>query len=205
MKTLTQKTKDKYVARALSHQKADEIIKGRYWRDGKGCCIGCLAHTDIDAHESLEKQTYTPEWLHRVADQIHEELPDDLMRKRPVRYMSAMPVGLSFDEFEKQIKAPFMIFVLQNTLDNFNHDEYPDVKSTIDDSIALWKRDDIGSDEWSAATYASTYASTYAARSAAWSVVESAARSAASSAAYINFSDKLVELMTQARGDNDDQ
>ena len=29
--------KAKYVARVKAHAEADEIIKGKYWEDGKGC------------------------------------------------------------------------------------------------------------------------------------------------------------------------
>ena len=32
-----QKIKDKYIARVKAHQEADEIIKGKYWKNGKGC------------------------------------------------------------------------------------------------------------------------------------------------------------------------
>jgi hypothetical protein len=36
-----QKIKDKYLARVEAHRKADEIIKGKYWENGKGCAVGC--------------------------------------------------------------------------------------------------------------------------------------------------------------------
>lgn len=42
--------KKKYVARAKAHQKADEFVQGSYWDGKKGCCVGCLAHCDENAH-----------------------------------------------------------------------------------------------------------------------------------------------------------
>lgn len=35
------KIKAKYLRRVKAHYKADEIIKGTYWENGKGCAVGC--------------------------------------------------------------------------------------------------------------------------------------------------------------------
>lgn len=48
-----QKIKTKYLARVRAHQKADEIIKGQYWEDGKGCAVGCTLHSSN--HNAYEK------------------------------------------------------------------------------------------------------------------------------------------------------
>lgn len=32
--------KAKYLSRVRAHAKADEIIKGTYWQEGKGCACG---------------------------------------------------------------------------------------------------------------------------------------------------------------------
>lgn len=54
---------------------------------------------------------------------------------------------------------------------------FSDVKRAIEGSIALWKRDDIGSDEWR--------------RTAG------AARAAAEAAKYDYFADKLIKLLKE--------
>jgi len=36
--------KASYVERMRAHATADEIIKGTYWEDGKGCFVGCTTH-----------------------------------------------------------------------------------------------------------------------------------------------------------------
>lgn len=32
--------KTKYLDRVKAHAKADEIVKGQYWQEGKGCAVG---------------------------------------------------------------------------------------------------------------------------------------------------------------------
>jgi hypothetical protein len=32
-------------AEVAAHIAADAVVQGRYWEDGKGCFIGCLAHS----------------------------------------------------------------------------------------------------------------------------------------------------------------
>ena len=53
MITFNQKTKDKYIKRVKAHQKANEIIKGIYWQDGKGCAVGCT----IEGGEHLKYES----------------------------------------------------------------------------------------------------------------------------------------------------
>lgn len=36
-----QSIKDKLLAQLQAHYEADEIIKGIYWENGKGCAVGC--------------------------------------------------------------------------------------------------------------------------------------------------------------------
>lgn len=47
MKTFTAERKRFYLDRAAAHRKDDEIVQGYgYWKSGKGCAVGCLAHRD---------------------------------------------------------------------------------------------------------------------------------------------------------------
>ncbi len=72
MKTFDHKTKLKYIQRAKAHRAHDEIVQGQYWRDGKGCCIGCLSHTNENAHKALEDQTGIPSFVSKIADTLFE-------------------------------------------------------------------------------------------------------------------------------------
>ncbi len=66
--------KETYLQRVRAHKAADEIIKGTYWEDGKGCAVGCTIH-DSD-HSRYEAELGIPEWLARVEDVIFEGLPN---------------------------------------------------------------------------------------------------------------------------------
>lgn len=62
--------KDKYVAKLLAHEKADEIKKGYYWENGKGCAVGCTI--EGSDHSKYETELGLPEWLARLEDTIFE-------------------------------------------------------------------------------------------------------------------------------------
>jgi hypothetical protein len=169
--------KDKYVKRVVAHRKADNIIRGTGWDNGKGCAVGCtLENYD---HSRYPIELGIPEWLARVEDTLFEGMTFEKSRTWPEKFLKAIKVG---DDLER-VKGPFLVVVLESSLKNFDHVKFPDVKSVIEQSIALWKRDDIESAAWSAA------------RSAA----ESAAESAARSAAYDYFADKLIEIIKDAK------
>jgi len=50
--------KEKYLARVRAHRVADEIVKGRYWENGKGCAVGCTLHSG--KHMSYESELGIP-------------------------------------------------------------------------------------------------------------------------------------------------
>ena len=89
-----QTIKDKYVARAIEHRKADEILQGYgYWIDGKGCAIGCLAHVNSGAHEALEADVGIPLMVSRLADVIFEGLPSPDFKAWPQRFADSIRPG----------------------------------------------------------------------------------------------------------------
>jgi hypothetical protein len=57
-----------------AHIKADALVRGQYWDGDKGCFIGCLTHssTPVPAVERFG----LPEPLLRLAEHIHENLPE---------------------------------------------------------------------------------------------------------------------------------
>jgi hypothetical protein len=128
-----QEIKDQYLARVRAHAAADEIIKGFYWENGKGCAIGCTIHSSN--HKDYETELGIPEWLAWVEDKIFEGLAKALAKQWPERFLFSIPVGVDLD----LIKVPFLIFVLESTLDNFDRERFPGVKQAIDDVIALYK------------------------------------------------------------------
>ena len=88
-----EKIKRKFVNRAVKHRRADEIVKGLYWNGKSGCCVGCLAHVNTDAHEALEEQANIPLMVSKLADSIHEGLPSGKYQKWPERFVKSIKTG----------------------------------------------------------------------------------------------------------------
>jgi hypothetical protein len=80
-----------YLARLAGHADADEIVKGRYWENGKGCAVGCTIHGD--AHESFERELGVPRMLAWLEDVIFEGLPNRLAKTWPERFLSSIAPG----------------------------------------------------------------------------------------------------------------
>ena len=74
-----------------AHRAADQLIKGQYWEDGKGCAVGCTVHSSN--HKAYERRFGIPEVLARLEDRIFEGLPNDRAMEWPVRFMSAIKPG----------------------------------------------------------------------------------------------------------------
>ena len=190
--------KDKYVKRVTWHFEQDNIIRGIGWNGGKGCAIGCtLEKYD---HSQYPIELGIPEWLARVEDTLFEGMSKDKSRTWPIDFLAAVNIGSDLEA----IKAPFLLFVLKDTLETFESVEYPDVKKAVEVTIALWERDDIGSADWQeaakaawAAAWESWAAAESAAEAAAWAAGESWA--AAKAAAYDRYADEILSLIKECR------
>jgi hypothetical protein len=100
--------KAKYLARVKAHVKADEIIKGTYWQNGKGCAVGCTLHSD--KHDAYEPELGITWRLALVEDYLFEKLPNGEAKKFPVQFLELMPVGVDTNLIFKN-------FVLWNLAD----------------------------------------------------------------------------------------
>lgn len=84
--------KAKYLGRVAAHRKADEIVQQYgYWRDGRGCAVGCTIHGDD--HDRYEAELGVPAMLAHLQDAIFEGLPVDEARDFPGAFLDAIPVG----------------------------------------------------------------------------------------------------------------
>ena len=75
------------------HAAADQIVQGNYWRDGRGCAVGCLTHDPAGGHHLYPVRWGIPEVLARLEDCIFEGLPVAAARTWPVRFLAAIPLG----------------------------------------------------------------------------------------------------------------
>lgn len=134
--------KAKYLARVDGHTKADNLIRGIGWNGFRGCAVGCTLE-DYD-HARYPIELGIPEWLAHVEDRLFEGMTETKAHTWPRDFLNAITPGADLEK----IKGPFLIMVLESTLTTFDHEKYPNVKAAIEGSIALWLREDIGSDEW---------------------------------------------------------
>ena len=90
----SKETKEFYVSRVLGHMKADEIISGTGWENGKGCAVGCSMHNY--RHQAYEDEIGHPAILARLEDQLFEmmhKFDPETAKAWPLRYMSAATEG----------------------------------------------------------------------------------------------------------------
>ncbi len=73
------------------HAKRDELGKGQYWHNGKGCAVGCTIHSR--QHVEYETRFGIPQMLARLEDCIFEGLPNGTAKAWPVRFMTAVQPG----------------------------------------------------------------------------------------------------------------
>ena len=209
------KVKAKYVRRVLAHQKADEIVKGKYWEDGKGCAVGCTIHSGN--HSSYETELGIPQWLARLEDRIFEGLPNKRAKKWPVEFLKAIKPG---QELEK-IKIPMLIFIVESAKKNFDHKKHPKQLEAINGvlkelSLPVINKANLLKARNAAYTAAAAAAAAYAATASAYAAyyAADAAYAATASASayayayaaadareneYVKFADKVLELIKENR------
>lgn len=212
--------KRKYLARVRAHVKADELIKGRYWKDGKGCAIGCTIHGSN--HHDYEKELGIPEAIARLEDLLFEGLDNETAQAWPERFLKAIKPGADLS----LVIPRFLYWLLVDPkagVIRFAGD-YKDVRIAIKKVAELYKRVIKGKvvtnrdwsvaqeGAWAAADAAVARAemeaaewerAAEAAEVAAWAGAEAAVAAeraawAAGAAQYIYMADKLIELLEEA-------
>jgi len=179
-----QKIKEFYLARVLKHQEADEIIKGKYWEDGKGCAVGCTLHSS--KHISYESELGIPVEIAILQDNIFEGLENSEAKFFPYKFLNSIKIGADLS----LVFSKFLIWSLtdkKNGVINFTKKE--EIKEAIRGVAKLYKRkiERIEPDflEWikassNAANAANAYA--YAANAYAYAAAANANANAAANA-----------------------
>lgn len=83
--------KERYLSRVRVHAAADEIIRGRYWENGKGCAVGCTIHGD--SHQAYEDELGIPRAIARLEDRIFEGMTNEVAIKFPAAFLEAVNIG----------------------------------------------------------------------------------------------------------------
>jgi hypothetical protein len=200
-------TKAAVLRQLRAHAKADEIVKGRYWEDGKGCAVGCTIHSGD--HAEYEPRFGIPIMLARLEDDLFEGLPNGQAKAWPVAFMSAIRPGADLSRVGWQ----FLLWLLTDNKvsPGIDHPLVRDaVRQCADVLVPLAKGKPVdnsaaGSAARSARSAARSARSAELAAAAAWSAwsarsaeLAAAAAWSARSAAYVLMSQKLLQLLRAA-------
>ena len=86
------KVKAFYLRRVHNHRKADEIIHGKYWENGRGCGVGCTIHSDD--HNAYETELGIPVQIAYLEDAIFEGMANGKSKEFPERFLKAIKPGV---------------------------------------------------------------------------------------------------------------
>lgn len=148
--------KAEYLARVKAHQKADEIVKGQYWKGGKGCAVGCTIHGS--SHAKYETELGIPMTLAYLEDRIFENLPNDKAKKWPLKFLNAVKPGADLS----LVTAKFMVWLLEDEVSqHFDAVKFPDVAKVSAKVIELYKKkiagEKVSDAEWQEAARAACF------------------------------------------------
>ena len=172
------KIKQKYLDRVAAHRKADELVQGKTWRDGKGCAVGCTLHAY--KHKLYESELGIPEILARLEDRIFEGLQPSEAQEWPQRFLAAPKPGADLS----LVGWKFLYWCVSNTLEKYGTDQ---ARTGCSAALDVLRLKATGKPVASAAV------------SSAVSSAVSAAASAAVSSAYFEMSNKLEDLLREAQ------
>jgi hypothetical protein len=186
------KVKRKYLDRVRRHARADQIIKGRYWEEGRGCAVGCTIHS-YD-HSAYERELGIPQSIARLEDTIFENLPLEDAKLWPEKFLKVIHPGADL----KLVTARFMLWLFADEKHGVIRfvpaKTFPKQRAALEIVVHLYRRklagDDPSEREWSdaaraawAAEAAAAAAAAWAAAAAAWAAAEAAAKAAWAAAA----------------------
>jgi hypothetical protein len=174
--------KEQYLARLRAHYAADEIVKGKYWEQGKGCAVGCTIHGSD--HKRYESELGIPEVLAYLEDQLFERIPHRLAKEWPIKFLTAIPVGADLSEVWPKFAHWLLVDPVHGVI------QYAQNKEVIQHIADLYeKHKSINTDQWINAALAAraalaALASARAADDADYAAAHDATATAASAASY---------------------
>ena len=185
--------KEKYLLRVENHKRADEIVKGKYWGNGKGCAVGCTIHSS--SHNRYEDELGIPFQIAHLQDRIFESLPNEQAKEFPLEFLQKINVGADLS----LITPKMILFILEDCiLEDLKKDNFSDtdeLKISIIKYTKVWRDFLAGNfkdiEEFKAAAnnasaYASAYVSAYA---SAYAYDSAYASVSAVASAYASVSD----------------
>lgn len=177
--------KRKYLDRLAAHRKADELVQGVGWENGKGCLVGCTLES-YD-HARYETELGIPQMIARLFDVIFEGLPNGDAQAWPERSLSAIRPGADLS----LVGWKFLAWLVPTTLERYGKE----VAKECQDAVAILVSLSQGQKVLEFAGERAASAARSAERAAG--SAEHAARSV-ENAASREMADKLVEFLASA-------
>lgn len=132
------KVKTKYVKRVREHYKADEIVKGQYWQNGKGCAVGCTI--EGNQHSRYETELGIPKELAHLEDGLFEEMSNGDAKEFPLKFLKAIKPGADLS----LVTAKFMVWQFEDKkygIKNIKEvQEDKEIFGFCEEVVALYKR-----------------------------------------------------------------
>ena len=198
-----QAIKNEYLARVRAHREADQLVQHYgYWKDGKGCAVGCTLHSAY--HAAYETELGIPRILARLEDSIFEGLSVEKAREWPERFLSAIAPGADLSV----VSSHFFVWMLGDPVDGaIRHAKTDRKRAVIQRVVSLYQRTANGEiveeNEWRYAADAAAYYADAAAEAAAAYAADADAE-AADYAAYYSAAHAAFFAAAAAAADADD-
>ena len=156
------KIKQKYLSRLEAHRQADEIIKGKYWEEGKGCAVGCTVHSS--SHDVYPVELGICWQLALVEDGLFENLPNEDAKNFPIEFLEAIPVGINTDVVYRKWVLWVLADEKEGLINVIKNEEHKKALQSVADLYTLSFEREIKHSEWKklADKYAYAYSYSYA-------------------------------------------
>lgn len=187
------KIKEKYLARVIEHRKADDIEKGIYWENGKGCAVGCTIHGH--EHKKYEIELGIPRLLAFLEDNIFENLPNDRAKLWPEQFLSAIEPVADLSKVWEKFSFWLMTDEKYGVINFAKTDEEKNIIKKVADNLKLF--DKIKKTEW-IALYISASNIFNTANTAAYAYADAAAAYAAAAYAVAAYAANTADSASDA-------
>lgn len=85
--------KEAAMARLREHRRLDQLRQGIYWKNGRGCHLGCLSHQSNETHFVVERMFAIPVRIGYWLEAVFEGLPPEECADWVVESTESIPVG----------------------------------------------------------------------------------------------------------------
>jgi hypothetical protein len=174
--------KEKYLSRVRAHRKADELVQGTGWENGRGCAVGCTLESY--EHACYPTELGIPEELGHLEDRLFELMSPEGAQEWPERFLDAITPGADLS----RVWPRWAVWMLTDPEHGVQYaGDRDNVRAVIVRVSGLWERvasgETVAVEEFrlaAAAAWAASSAAAWAASSAAaWAAAAARAAAAA--------------------------